>query len=241
MIKIVDLHKNFGDLHVLKGVNLEIKKGEVLAIIGPSGSGKSTLLRCVNLLEEPTSGNIFIDGQDITSKKTDKNKVRQKVGMVFQSFNLFPHMNALGNVTIALRKVLKVRSEQANKIGIDMLKKVGLSDKVEAFPNQLSGGQKQRVAIARALAMNPEAMLFDEVTSALDPELVKEVLDVMKDLVKSGMTMLVVTHEMGFAKEVGSHLVFMDEGNIVEEGLAADVFANPKNPRTIDFLKAVLH
>ncbi len=241
MIKIVDLHKNFGDLHVLKGVNLEIKKGEVLAIIGPSGSGKSTLLRCVNLLEEPTSGNIFIDGQDITSKKTDKNKVRQKVGMVFQSFNLFPHMNALGNVTIALRKVLKVRSEQAKKIGIDMLKKVGLSDKVEAFPNQLSGGQKQRVAIARALAMNPEAMLFDEVTSALDPELVKEVLDVMKDLVKSGMTMLVVTHEMGFAKEVGSHLVFMDEGNIVEEGLAADVFANPKNPRTIDFLKAVLH
>jgi ABC-type polar amino acid transport system ATPase subunit len=241
LIKIVDLHKKFGHLHVLKGVNLEIKKGEVLAIIGPSGSGKSTLLRCVNLLEEPTSGHIFIDGQDITSKKTDKNKVRQKVGMVFQSFNLFPHMDALGNVTIALTKVLKVRSAQAKKIGIDMLKKVGLSDKVEAFPNQLSGGQKQRVAIARALAMNPEAMLFDEVTSALDPELVKEVLDVMKDLVKSGMTMLVVTHEMGFAKEVGSHLVFMDEGNIVEEGLAADVFANPKNPRTIDFLKAVLH
>ncbi len=241
MIKIVDLHKKFGQLHVLKGVNLEIKKGEVLAIIGPSGSGKSTLLRCVNLLEEPTSGHIYIDGQDITLKKTDKNMVRQKVGMVFQSFNLFPHMNVLGNVTVALTKVLKVRSNEAKKIGIAMLKKVGLSDKIEAFPNQLSGGQKQRVAIARALAMNPEAMLFDEVTSALDPELVKEVLDVMKDLVKSGMTMLVVTHEMGFAKEVGSHLVFMDEGNIVEEGLAADVFANPKNPRTIDFLKAVLH
>jgi polar amino acid transport system ATP-binding protein len=241
LIKIVDLHKKFGQLHVLKGVNLEIKKGEVLAIIGPSGSGKSTLLRCVNLLEEPTSGHIYIDGQDITLKKTDKNMVRQKVGMVFQSFNLFPHMNVLGNVTVALTKVLKVRSNEAKKIGIAMLKKVGLSDKIEAFPNQLSGGQKQRVAIARALAMNPEAMLFDEVTSALDPELVKEVLDVMKDLVKSGMTMLVVTHEMGFAKEVGSHLVFMDEGNIVEEGLAADVFANPKNPRTIDFLKAVLH
>ncbi|OFW62247.1 MAG: glutamine ABC transporter ATP-binding protein [Actinobacteria bacterium RBG_19FT_COMBO_36_27] len=241
MIKIVDLHKKFNQLHVLRGINIEIKKGEVLVIIGPSGSGKSTLLRCVNLLEEPTSGHIYLDGQDIASKKVDKNKVRQKVGMVFQSFNLFPHMNVLGNVTIALTKVLKIKSKEAKKIGIDMLKKVGLSDKIEAFPNQLSGGQKQRVAIARALAMNPEAMLFDEVTSALDPELVKEVLDVMKDLVKSGMTMMVVTHEMGFAKEVGSHLVFMDEGVIVEEGLATDVFANPKNQRTINFLDAVLH
>lgn len=241
MIKIVDLHKKFNQLHVLKGINLEVKKGEVLVIIGPSGSGKSTLLRCINLLEEPTSGHIYLDGQDIASKKADKNKVRQKVGMVFQSFNLFPHMNALRNVTIALTKVLKMKPAEAKKIGIDLLKRVGLADKIESFPSQLSGGQKQRVAIARALAMNPEAMLFDEVTSALDPELVKEVLDVMKDLVKIGMTMLVVTHEMGFAKEVGSHLVFMDDGLVVEEGLAADVFKNPRNPRTIDFLKAVLH
>ncbi|MCL5073126.1 MAG: amino acid ABC transporter ATP-binding protein [Actinobacteria bacterium] len=241
MIKIVDLHKKFGHLHVLKGVNLEIKKGEVWVIIGPSGSGKSTLLRSINLLEEPTSGKIFLEDLEITSKKVDKNKVRQRIGMVFQSFNLFPHMNVLGNVTIALLKVLKMKPEQAKKIGIDLLTRVGLKDKIEAYPNQLSGGQKQRVAIARALAMNPDAMLFDEVTSALDPELVKEVLDVMKDLAKSGMTMLVVTHEMGFAKEVGSHVIFMDEGQIVEEGIASVLFENPRHSRTKAFLDAVLY
>ncbi|MBU4449733.1 MAG: amino acid ABC transporter ATP-binding protein, partial [Actinobacteria bacterium] len=227
MIKIVDLHKKFGHLHVLKGVNLEIKKGEVWVIIGPSGSGKSTLLRSINLLEEPTSGKIFFDDLEITSKKVNKDKVRQRIGMVFQSFNLFPHMNVLGNVTLALLKVLKMKPEKAKKIGVGLLTRVGLKDKIEAYPNKLSGGQKQRVAIARALAMNPDAMLFDEVTSALDPELVKEVLDVMKDLAKSGMTMLVVTHEMGFAKEVGSHVIFMDEGQIVEEGIASYLFENP--------------
>jgi len=241
LIKIVDLHKKFGNLHVLKGVNLEIKKGEVWVIIGPSGSGKSTLLRSINLLEEPTSGKIFLEDLEITAKKVDKNKVRQRIGMVFQSFNLFPHMNVLGNVTLALLKVLKMKPEQAKKIGVDLLTRVGLKDKIEAYPNQLSGGQKQRVAIARALAMNPDAMLFDEVTSALDPELVKEVLDVMKDLAKSGMTMLVVTHEMGFAKEVGSHVIFMDEGLIVEEGIASELFENPRHPRTKAFLDAVLY
>lgn len=241
MIKIVDLHKKFGHLHVLKGVNLEVKKGDVLVIIGPSGSGKSTLLRSVNLLEKPTSGHIYLDGEEITGKKVNENKVRQRIGMVFQNFNLFPHMTVLGNVTIALLKVLKMGRKEAKKIGIDLLIRVGLKDKINTFPNQLSGGQKQRVAIARSLAMNPEAMLFDEVTSALDPELVKEVLDVMKDLAKSGMTMLVVTHEMGFAKEVGSHVIFMDEGLILEEGLASDIFDNPKHPRTKSFLDAVLN
>jgi len=241
MIKIVDLHKKFGHLHVLKGVNLEVNKGDVLVIIGPSGSGKSTLLRSINLLEKPTSGHIYLDGIEITSKKVNENKIRQRIGMVFQSFNLFPHMTVLGNVTIALLKVLKMNPGKAKKTGVDLLIRVGLTDKINAYPNQLSGGQKQRVAIARALAMNPEAMLFDEVTSALDPELVKEVLDVMKDLAKSGMTMLVVTHEMGFAKEVGSHVVFMDEGLIIEEGFAEDIFDNPQHPRTKSFLDAVLH
>jgi ABC-type polar amino acid transport system ATPase subunit len=240
LIKIVDLHKKFGNINVLNGVSLEVKKGDVLVIIGPSGSGKSTLLRCINLLEEPTSGQIFLDGEDITSKKTDKNKVRQRIGMVFQSFNLFPNMTVIGNVTLALQKVLKMKPAQAKKIGVDLLTRVGLKDKIDAYPNQLSGGQKQRVAIARALAMNPEAILFDEVTSALDPELVKEVLDVMKDLAKSGMTMLVVTHEMGFAKEVGSHVIFMDEGKIIEIGLADEIFENSKHPRTKAFLDAVL-
>lgn len=240
LIKIVDLHKKFGNINVLNGVSLEVKKGDVLVIIGPSGSGKSTLLRCINLLEEPTSGKIFLDGEDITNKKTDKNKVRQRIGMVFQSFNLFPNMTVIGNVTLALQKVLKMKPAQAKKIGADLLTRVGLKDKIDAYPNQLSGGQKQRVAIARALAMNPEAILFDEVTSALDPELVKEVLDVMKDLAKSGMTMLVVTHEMGFAKEVGSHVIFMDEGKIVEDGLADEIFENPRHPRTKAFLDAVL-
>lgn len=241
MIKIVNLHKKFGHLEVLKGVNLEVNMGEVMVIVGPSGSGKSTLLRCINLLEEPTSGHIYFDGVDVTAKKINKNKVRQRLGMVFQSFNLFPNMTALGNVTIAPIKVLNLKKEQAEKSGIELLTKVGLKDKINSYPGQLSGGQKQRVAIARALAMNPEAMLFDEVTSALDPELVKEVLDVMKDLAKSGMTMLVVTHEMGFAKEVGSHVIFMDEGLIVEEGIAEDIFENPQHPRTKAFLKAVLY
>ncbi len=237
----MDLHKKFGDLHVLKGINLNVNKGEVMVILGPSGSGKSTLLRSINLLEVPTSGQIFFDGVDITGKKIDRNRVRQRIGMVFQGFNLFPHMTVLGNVTLALLKVLKIKKEEAVKIGTDLLIRVGLKDKINGYPNQLSGGQKQRVAIARALAMNPEVMLFDEVTSALDPELVKEVLDVMKDLAKSGMTMLVVTHEMGFAKEVGSHVIFMDEGLIVEEGLAQDIFENPKHPRTKAFLDAVLY
>ena len=240
MIKIINLHKKFGTLEVLKGVNLEVNKGEVMVIIGPSGSGKSTLLRCINLLEKPTSGQIFFDGEDITAKKVNKNLVRQRLGMVFQSFNLFPHMTALGNVTIAPLQVLKMSKDEAKKRGVELLIKVGLKDKIDVYPNQLSGGQKQRVAIARALAMNPDAMLFDEVTSALDPELVKEVLDVMKDLAKSGMTMLVVTHEMGFAREVGSHLIFMDEGQILEEGRAADIFDNPQHPRAKAFLDAVL-
>ena len=241
MIKIVNLHKKFGPLEVLKGVNLEVNMGEVMVIVGPSGSGKSTLLRCINLLEEPTSGQIFFDGVDVTARKINKNKVRQRLGMVFQSFNLFPNLTVLGNVTLAPLKVLKLKKDQAEKAGIELLTKVGLKDKINSYPGQLSGGQKQRVAIARALAMNPEAMLFDEVTSALDPELVKEVLDVMKDLAKSGMTMLVVTHEMGFAKEVGSHVIFMDEGLIVEEGLASDIFENPQHPRTKAFLDAVLY
>jgi ABC-type polar amino acid transport system, ATPase component len=199
------------------------------------------LLRCINLLEEPTSGQIFFDGIDVTAKKINKNKVRQRLGMVFQSFNLFPNMTALGNVTLAPIKVLKLKKAEAEKAGTELLTRVGLKDKIDSYPGQLSGGQKQRVAIARALAMNPEAILFDEVTSALDPELVKEVLDVMKDLAKSGMTMLVVTHEMGFAKEVGSHVIFMDEGLIVEEGLASDIFENPQHPRTKAFLDAVLY
>jgi polar amino acid transport system ATP-binding protein len=240
LIKIVNLHKKFGHLEVLKGVNLEVQMGEVMVIVGPSGSGKSTLLRCINLLEDPTSGKIFFDGVDVTARKINKNKVRQRLGMVFQSFNLFPNLTALGNVTLAPVKVLKLKKVQAEKAGIELLTKVGLKDKINSYPGQLSGGQKQRVAIARALAMNPEAMLFDEVTSALDPELVKEVLDVMKDLAKSGMTMLVVTHEMGFAKEVGSHVIFMDEGLIVEEGRASDIFENPQHPRTKAFLDAVL-
>jgi len=241
LIKTVDLHKKFGHLHVLKGINLEVNKGEVMVIIGPSGSGKSTLLRCINLLEDATSGRIYLEDQEITSPGINKNKVRQRIGMVFQGFNLFPHMTALGNVTIALIKVLKMRKEQAKHIGVKLLTKVGLKDKIDSYPSQLSGGQKQRVAIARALAMNPDAMLFDEVTSALDPELVKEVLDVMKDLARSGMTMLVVTHEMGFAKEVASHVIFMDEGLIVEEGLASEIFEHPKHPRTKTFLDAVLY
>ena len=240
MIKVVNLHKKFGDLHVLKGINLGLKKSEVLVIIGPSGSGKSTFLRCLNLLEETTSGEIFIEGIEITKPGVNINKVRQKVGMVFQSFNLFPHLTALGNVSLAPQKVLKIGKKNATDLGRKMLGKVGLSDKTDSFPAQLSGGQKQRVAIARALAMNPDIMLFDEVTSALDPELIKGVLDIMKSLALSGMTMIVVTHEMGFAREAGDRMIFMDDGIIMEENTPEEIFKNPQNPRTKKFLEAIL-
>jgi polar amino acid transport system ATP-binding protein len=236
MISIQDLHKSFEDLEVLKGVDLEISKGEVVVILGPSGSGKSTLLRCVNRLEESTAGKIFIEGVEVTSNKTDINKVREKVGMVFQSFNLFPHLTALGNVMLAQRKVLDRSKHEAERIAREQLEAVGLSDKPDAFPIQLSGGQQQRVAIARALAMEPHVMLFDEVTSALDPELVREVLEVMKSLAKAGMTMMVVTHEMGFARDVADRVIFMDEGVIQEQGTPEEVFDNPQNERTKDFL-----
>ncbi|MGL4363330.1 MAG: amino acid ABC transporter ATP-binding protein [Cellulosilyticaceae bacterium] len=239
MIEIKNLHKKFGDLHVLKGINDTIKKGEVVVVIGPSGSGKSTYLRCINRMEE-ADGQILVDGQDIVSKEVDLNMIRQKVGMVFQHFNLFPHMTVLENITLAPIKVKKISEDEAKKIAYELLKKVGLSDKADEYPNKLSGGQKQRIAIARALAMNPEVMLFDEPTSALDPEMVKEVLDVIKDLAKEGMTMMVVTHEMGFAKEVGTRLVFMAEGNIIEEGNPKEVFENPKEERTKIFFSKVL-
>jgi polar amino acid transport system ATP-binding protein len=240
LLRIVDLHKKFGDLHVLKGINMDVEKGEVVVIIGPSGSGKSTLLRCINRLEEPTSGKIILEGVDITDPKVDVNKIRQRIGMVFQQFNLFSHLTALENITLPLRVVKKVPKEEAEKIAMKFLKKVGLEDKANHYPHQLSGGQQQRVAIARALAMNPEIMLFDEVTSALDPELVKEVLDVMKQLARDGMTMLVVTHEMGFAREVGDRIVFMDNGKIVEEGTPEEIFTNPKHERTRRFLSMIL-
>jgi len=236
MIRIEDLHKQFGDLKVLKGINTKVAKGEVVVIMGPSGSGKSTLLRCVNRLEEATSGHIFIEDTEVTDPKTDINKLREHVGMVFQQFNLFPHLTALGNVMLALRKVLKLSKEEAEQIARDNLGKVGLSDKVDSFPIQLSGGQQQRVAMARALAMDPHVMLFDEVTSALDPELVREVLDVMKSMASEGMTMMVVTHEMGFARDVADRAVFMDEGIVMEEGTPEAVFDDPQNERTKDFL-----
>ena len=241
LLKIIDLHKYFGQNHVLKGINMEIKKGEVVVVIGPSGSGKSTLLRCINRLEEPDRGKIIIDGEiEITHPKADLNKIRQRIGMVFQQFNLFPHLTALQNVTLAPIKVKGMPKDEAEAIGLELLAKVGLAEKAHEYPHQLSGGQQQRVAIARALAMNPELMLFDEVTSALDPELVKEVLDVMKQLARDGMTMLVVTHEMGFAKEVGDRIVFMDEGIIVEEGKPEKIFTNPRNERTRRFLSMIL-
>jgi len=239
MVVIRDLHKRFGELEVLKGITLEIKKGEVVVILGPSGSGKSTILRCINRLEEPTSGQIFIEGQEITGRKADLNKMRQKVGMVFQQFNLFPHMTALGNVTMAPLRVQKKSKQEAEKIGLELLKKVGLSDKANSYPMQLSGGQQQRVAIARALAMKPDVMLFDEVTSALDPELVKEVLDVMKNLAMDGMTMIVVTHEMNFAKEVGDQIILIDGGVIVEQNTPDQFFTNPQHERTKKFLNMI--
>ncbi len=240
LLEIIDLHKKFGKLHVLKGINMNVEKGEVVVIIGPSGSGKSTLLRCINRLEEPTQGKIILDGIDITDPKININKIRQRIGIVFQQFNLFSHLTALENITLPLRVVKKIPKDEAEKIALKFLRKVGLEDKADHYPHQLSGGQQQRVAIARALAMNPEVMLFDEVTSALDPELVKEVLDVMKQLAKDGMTMIVVTHEMGFAREVGDRVIFMDNGKIVEEGTPEEIFTNPKHERTRKFLSMIL-
>lgn len=240
MIRVSNLHKSFGKNDVLKGIDEHIKKGEVVVVIGPSGSGKSTFLRCLNLLEEPTSGKIIFEGNDITDNKVDINKIREKMGMVFQQFNLFPHKTVLENLTIAPIKVKGLSKSEAEKKAMGLLDRVGLSNKATAYPSSLSGGQKQRIAIARALAMEPDVMLFDEPTSALDPEMVGEVLSVMKDLAKEGMTMVVVTHEMGFAREVGDRILFMDNGNIVEQGTPEEIFSNPKNPRTIDFLSKVL-
>lgn len=236
VVRIKELHKSYGDLEVLKGVDLDVKRGEVVVILGPSGSGKSTLLRCVNLLEVPTSGKIFFEDTEITDPSTDINELRKHVGMVFQSFNLFPHLTAKGNVMLAQQKILKRSKEEAEKIALAELEKVGLLERADHYPNQLSGGQQQRVAIARALAMEPHVMLFDEATSALDPELVRGVLDVMKSLAKEGMTMMVVTHEMGFARDVADRVVFMDGGVVVEQGAPAEVFDHPQHNRTKDFL-----
>jgi polar amino acid transport system ATP-binding protein len=248
MLRLEDVHKRFGDLEVLRGIDLEVRQGEVVCVLGPSGSGKSTLLRCVNLLEPPEQGEIFVEGKDIckgpgsgTGEQSWKlNFVRQRVGIVFQQFNLFPHKTALGNVTMAPEKVLGRPAEEARAKATQLLERVGLSDKLDEYPERLSGGQQQRVAIARALAMDPHVMLFDEVTSALDPELVKEVLDVMRELAEEGMTMIVVTHELGFAREVGDRVVFMDEGRIVEQGKPAEILDNPREERTKRFLGLVL-
>ena len=240
LIKVEDLCKSFDDMEVLKGVNAEIDKGDVMVVIGASGSGKSTFLRCLNLLEEPTGGSIYFEGVDITDKSVDINIHRQKMGMVFQQFNLFPHMTVLKNMTIGPMKLLKWSKAEAEKNAMALLERVGLADRAGAYPSQLSGGQKQRIAIVRALAMNPDVMLFDEPTSALDPEMVGEVLEVMKQLAKEGMTMVVVTHEMGFAREVGTKIVFVDEGVIVEQGSPEEFFDNPKSPRLKDFLSKVL-
>lgn len=240
MIKIEDLHKTFGKNEVLKGINLEIAAGEVVVVIGPSGSGKSTFLRCLNLLETPTSGRIDFEGTNLLAKGVNIDQLRQKMGMVFQSFNLFPHKTVLENVTISPIKVKKEASAAANETGLKLLDQVGLKEKSQAYPSSLSGGQQQRVAIARALAMNPDVMLFDEPTSALDPEMVGEVLAVMKKLAENGMTMVVVTHEMGFAREVADRVIFMDEGIIQEEGTPEQIFGSPKNARTQSFLNKVL-
>ncbi len=240
MIRIEGLHKSFGLLEVLKGIDLHIRPGEVVVIIGPSGSGKSTLLRCINLLEDISSGTVIVDGLDLKDKDTDINFIRTEVGMVFQQFNLFPHMTAMENVTLGPIKVRKMSKKKAQNLGFELLRKVGLEDKAHVYPHQLSGGQKQRVAIARSLALTPKAMLFDEPTSALDPELVGEVLEVMKALVLEGMTMVVVSHEMGFAREVAHRVIFMDEGLIVEENTPENIFSNPQNDRTKSFLGKVL-
>ena len=241
MINVENLSKNFGDLKVLKNISTTINKGEIISIIGPSGSGKSTFLRCINKLEEPTEGHIYIDGMDLMDKNTDINKIRERVGMVFQHFNLFPNMTVLENLTLSPTMVKKESKEEAEKYALYLLEKVGLSDKASSYPAQLSGGQKQRIAIARALAMKPEVILFDEPTSALDPEMIKEVLDVMRDLAKEGMTMLIVTHEMGFARNVGNRILFMDNGEIIEDCSPKDFFENPTNERIKDFLNKVLN
>ena len=241
MINVENLSKNFGDLKVLKNISTTINKGEIISIIGPSGSGKSTFLRCINKLEEPTEGHIYIDGMDLMDKNTDINKIRERVGMVFQHFNLFPNMTVLENLTLSPVMVKKESKEEAEKYASYLLEKVGLSDKASSYPTQLSGGQKQRIAIARALAMKPEVILFDEPTSALDPEMIKEVLDVMRDLAKEGMTMLIVTHEMGFARNVGNRILFMDNGEIIEDCSPKDFFENPTNERIKDFLNKVLN
>ena len=241
MINIENLSKNFGNLKVLKNISTTINKGEIISIIGPSGSGKSTFLRCINKLEEPTEGHIYIDGMDLMDKNTDINKIRERVGMVFQHFNLFPNMTVLENLTLSPIMVKKESKEEAEKYASYLLEKVGLSDKASSYPTQLSGGQKQRIAIARALAMKPEVILFDEPTSALDPEMIKEVLDVMRDLAKEGMTMLIVTHEMGFARNVGNRILFMDNGEIIEDCSPKDFFENPTNERIKDFLNKVLN
>lgn len=240
MLEVRGLKKNFGKLEVLKGIDIDIKKGEVVVVIGPSGSGKSTFLRCLNLLESPNAGTITFEGTVITDKKININQVRQRMGMVFQQFNLFANMNILKNVTIAQTNVKKANLKEAEEKAYALLKRIGLEDKAQVFPSQLSGGQKQRVAIARALAMDPEVMLFDEPTSALDPEMVGEVLSVMKELCADGMTMVVVTHEMGFAREVGDRVIFMDDGIIMEENTPEALFSHPQNSRTIDFLSKVL-
>jgi len=240
LIRVIDLYKSFGQLQVLKGVNFQVAPKEVVCVIGPSGSGKSTLLRCINQLESADSGHVFIDGEELTHPKTDINQVRQQVGMVFQLFNLFPHKTTLENITLAPIKIKGISKKEAETTALDLLGKVGLTDKAHVYPSKLSGGQKQRVAIARALAMQPKVMLFDEPTSALDPEMVGEVLAVMKALAQEGMTMVIVTHEMGFAREVSDRVVFMDEGLIVEEGSPEDIFDRPRNPRTQAFLSKVL-
>lgn len=240
LLELKDLHKSFGNLEVIKGIDLEIDKGDIMVIIGPSGSGKSTVLRCMNLLEKPTSGQIIFEGQDILKNLKTIDKTREKIGMVFQNFNLFPNKTILDNITIATMKVKGKTKEEAEKKARELLERVGLLDKIDAYPVQLSGGQQQRIAIARALAMEPDMMLFDEPTSALDPEMVKEVLDVIKELADEGMTMAIVTHEMGFAKEVADRVIFVDEGKIVEDGSPEEVFNNPKSDRAKDFFDKIL-
>ncbi len=239
-VHVKQLKKNYHSLQVLKGIDMDITEGEVVCLIGPSGSGKSTFLRCLNRLEKVTSGTVIVDGMDLTDKKNDINKIRENIGMVFQHFNLFPHMTVLDNITLAPVQLKKMTKPDAEAKAMELLTQVGLADKAGSYPSQLSGGQKQRVAIARALAMNPDIMLFDEPTSALDPEMVGEVLNVMKELAKNGMTMVIVTHEIGFAKEVASRVIFMDGGYIIEEGTPNEILTNPQNPRTIDFLNKVL-